>query len=121
MKRRTIPSSCWRLARVAWEADNRSSYAEIARKIRVTRQAVFQRARSEGWARLEGGDPLLVQLADAGLAHALPASLARGLAEALRVLGRAACGPPARAETSDGAAPIDQSASKFGWTDAELV
>lgn len=107
MKRRTIPRSCWRLARVAWEADNRSSYAEIARKLKVTRQAVFQRARNEGWARHECDDPLLAQLADAGIARALPSSLALGLAEALLAMGWGTGGPPACAETGEGAASLE--------------
>lgn len=94
-KRRMIPPSRWRLARVAWEADCRLSYADIGRKLTVSRQAVFERARREGWARQRRKiDPLFPHLADAGLGCTLPVYVALGIAEALLAMERAIGRPP---------------------------
>lgn len=98
-KRRTIPPSRWRLARVAWEADCRLSYAEIGRKLKVSRQAVFERARREGWSRQRLKiDPLFTQLADAGLGRTLPVYVALGIAEVLRAMERAIGRQPAHVD-----------------------
>lgn len=41
----------WAAARFEWETDPIKSYADIATKLGVTRQAVAKRASEEGWAR----------------------------------------------------------------------
>jgi hypothetical protein len=96
MKRRGIAPSHWRLARLAWEQDEGISFAELGRRLRVTRQAVYQHACRDGWVRPEGGsDPLLAELADAGLSRRLPPSIALSLATTLLEMAHAIDGTPA--------------------------
>jgi predicted transcriptional regulator len=88
--RNRIPASSWKLARIAWEADGRLSYAEIARKLKVSRQAVAARALGEGWARQHRkADPLFTHLADAGLGRRLPVYAVLEIAETLRAMEQA--------------------------------
>ncbi|MGF6608786.1 hypothetical protein OKW45_003708 [Paraburkholderia sp. WSM4175] len=94
MKRSSISPSRWKLARVSWEWDEGVSYAELGRRLRVTRQAVYQHACRDGWARTEGGgDPLLAEVARAGLSW-LPPSIAQSLAATLGEMAEAIGGLP---------------------------